>query len=56
MGNFEDIFNDLFGNGFQQRGRRGNPQQQQEYDDSPVSMNLVLNFEESVKGTTKVNI
>jgi len=53
MGGFEDIFNDLFGQN-QRGGRRNRAPQEKEYDDSPISMNLVLNFEESVKGATKV--
>ena len=52
-GGFEDIFNDLFGGGHQQKNRRNKPQHQQ-YDASPITMNVVLNFEESVKGATKV--
>ena len=43
MGDFEDIFNDLFGGGFQQKTKRGGPQHQQ-YDNSPITMNMVLNF------------
>lgn len=50
MGGFEDIFGDLFGGGFQQRASRGH----QGFDSSPITMNMVLNFEESVKGATKV--
>lgn len=39
MGGFEDILNDLFGGNFQQKDpRRG------AFDNSPITMNLVLNF------------
>lgn len=52
--NFEDILNDLFGGGGFQQGRtRG---QQSGFDNSPVSMNLTLTFDESVKGVTKVSL
>ena len=50
MGGFEDIFSDLFGGEFQQKQKRGG----QNYDNSPITMNVVLSFEESVMGTKKV--
>jgi DnaJ-class molecular chaperone len=54
MGGFEDMINDLFGGGFHQKTRRG--AQEHQYDNSPITMNVVLNFEESVKGVRKVHI
>ena len=48
-GGFEDILNDLFGGGFNQRQSKNNP-----FDNSPISMSVTLSFEESVKGVTKV--
>ena len=47
-GGFEDIFSDLFG-GQQHKQKRGGAH----YDNSPITMNVIMSFEESVKGVTK---
>ena len=41
FGDLGDIFGDLFGNGFQKQKRNN----QNFYDNSPITMNLVLTFE-----------